>query len=172
MIFLPVIGRRKPIHWSETLSDRYFLFTRTDPNRVATLSTQLVSPLGPYHEHFEPFNFQPSITSPQSPDAVSSNKNSSHSRFSEEQFGELIGELRILTAKAHKEELFNEIRSEWMFAAMVVDRVFFGNILPLSPSVSFRYVLSHSAVSSSLVRVPSYFMLHTSLLDFCLSENV
>lgn len=76
---------------------------------MATLSTQLVSPTGPYHENFLPYTFK---SNPQSPDVISPPE---RPRFTDEQFHEIIGELRILTAKAHKEELFNEIRSEWMF---------------------------------------------------------
>uniref|UniRef100_A0A915ACC5 Uncharacterized protein n=1 Tax=Parascaris univalens TaxID=6257 RepID=A0A915ACC5_PARUN len=40
----------------------------------------------------------------------------------EQQFTELIGEIRLISAKIMKEEMMHDIRAEWMFAAMVVDR--------------------------------------------------
>uniref|UniRef100_A0A914EC13 Neurotransmitter-gated ion-channel transmembrane domain-containing protein n=1 Tax=Acrobeloides nanus TaxID=290746 RepID=A0A914EC13_9BILA len=45
--------------------------------------------------------------------------------FNQDQFGLLMSHVRILTAKVQKEELLNEVRAEWMFAAMVVDRICF-----------------------------------------------
>uniref|UniRef100_A0A914E7S7 Neurotransmitter-gated ion-channel transmembrane domain-containing protein n=1 Tax=Acrobeloides nanus TaxID=290746 RepID=A0A914E7S7_9BILA len=45
--------------------------------------------------------------------------------FNRDQFGLLMSHVRILTAKVQKEELLNEVRAEWMFAAMVVDRICF-----------------------------------------------
>nr|CAD2185077.1 unnamed protein product [Meloidogyne enterolobii] len=45
--------------------------------------------------------------------------------LSEEQFNTLLGHVRFLCAKIQKEEFMNEIHEDWMFAAMVVDRICF-----------------------------------------------
>uniref|UniRef100_A0A914GQD4 Neurotransmitter-gated ion-channel transmembrane domain-containing protein n=1 Tax=Globodera rostochiensis TaxID=31243 RepID=A0A914GQD4_GLORO len=45
--------------------------------------------------------------------------------LAEEQFGQLVTHFRILSAKVQKEEFLNEIHEDWMFAAMVVDRICF-----------------------------------------------
>ncbi|KAL3111750.1 hypothetical protein niasHT_011037 [Heterodera trifolii] len=43
--------------------------------------------------------------------------------LAEGQFGQLVTHFRILSAKVQKEEFLNEIHEDWMFAAMVVDRI-------------------------------------------------
>ncbi|KAI6241361.1 hypothetical protein M3Y99_00363000 [Aphelenchoides fujianensis] len=43
--------------------------------------------------------------------------------FSSDQFELLLMHLRILSGKVQKEEYLNEIHEDWMFAAMIVDRI-------------------------------------------------
>uniref|UniRef100_A0A914CCU9 Uncharacterized protein n=1 Tax=Acrobeloides nanus TaxID=290746 RepID=A0A914CCU9_9BILA len=47
------------------------------------------------------------------------------SLFNQKQFDLLMSHIRILTAKVQKKEFANEVRAEWMFAAMVIDRICF-----------------------------------------------
>ncbi|KAK0393041.1 hypothetical protein QR680_000028 [Steinernema hermaphroditum] len=48
-----------------------------------------------------------------------------NTRFAPQQFGAIMSELKIITAKIQKEEFIHHVRSEWIFAAMVIDRICF-----------------------------------------------
>ncbi|KHN71438.1 Neuronal acetylcholine receptor subunit alpha-7 [Toxocara canis] len=43
----------------------------------------------------------------------------------EQQFAQLLSEIRVLSAKVLKEEVMHDLRAEWKFVAMVIDRVCF-----------------------------------------------
>ncbi|KAI6203220.1 hypothetical protein M3Y94_00531400 [Aphelenchoides besseyi] len=99
------------------------------------VNTPLVSsPISRTSRHNSPQHRSPRViengvvdrtSSPQRAPKRQSSCNSKRCGFSGDQFELLLMHLRILSGKVQKEEYLNEIHEDWMFAAMIVDRICF-----------------------------------------------